>query len=55
MTGWKRFVLHLADEEAASAIEYAFLASLIALVIITAVTAIGVSLTEVFVNVREGF
>lgn len=42
-------------EEGASAIEYAFLASLVALVIILSVEAVGVSLVGVFGDVLSGF
>ena len=39
------------DEEGVTAIEYALIAALIAVVIITAVTATGVSVRTVFYNV----
>jgi pilus assembly protein Flp/PilA len=42
------------DERGATAIEYALIASLIGLVIITAVTAIGGSLTGVFNDAADG-
>lgn len=41
----------LGNTEGATAIEYAFLASLIAIVIITGITAVGTSVTTVFSNV----
>jgi pilus assembly protein Flp/PilA len=43
----------LSNTEGATAIEYAFLASLIAIVIITAVTAVGTSVTGVFTSVAS--
>ncbi len=45
----------LRDERGATAIEYALIASLIGLVIITAVGAIGTSLTGTFEDVAAGF
>lgn len=48
-------VKFLRDERGATAIEYALIASLIGLVIITAVGAVGSSLTGVFVDVAAGF
>jgi pilus assembly protein Flp/PilA len=41
----------LADESGATAIEYGLIAALIAVVIITAVTAIGTNLSNKFTNV----
>jgi pilus assembly protein Flp/PilA len=41
----------LCSTDGATSIEYAFLASLIAIVIITAITAVGTSVTGVFNNV----
>jgi pilus assembly protein Flp/PilA len=46
----KRFVL---DENGVSAIEYALLASLIAVVIIGAVTSVGTTLQGLFNNVAS--
>ena len=43
------------DESGASSIEYAFLASLIALVIILSVEAIGISLRGVFTEILDAF
>ena len=43
------------EQHGATSVEYAFLASLIALVIIVAVEAIGISLSEVFESVLDGF
>ena len=43
----------LSNTEGATAIEYAFLASLIAIVIITGVTAVGTSVTGVFNSVAN--
>ena len=43
----------LGSTEGATAIEYAFLASLIAIVIITGITAVGTSVTSVFTNVAN--
>ena len=43
------------DERGATAIEYALLASLIALVIIGTVTAIGLALSGLYADVVEGF
>ncbi len=45
----------LRDERGATAIEYALIASLIGLVIITAVGAVGQTLTGVFDDVAAGF
>ena len=44
----KRFV---ADESGATAIEYGLIAALIAVVIITGVTAVGTSLSTTFTNI----
>ena len=43
-----RIKAFLANESGATAVEYALLASLIAIAIVTSVTAIGVKLTGVF-------
>ena len=48
-------VKFLRDERGATAIEYALIASLIGLVIIAAVAAVGSSLTGVFEDVAGGF
>jgi len=48
-------VKFLRDERGATAIEYALIASLIGLVIIAAVGAVGSSLTGVFEDVAAGF
>ncbi|MBA4750115.1 MAG: Flp family type IVb pilin [Alphaproteobacteria bacterium] len=45
----------LQDEDGATAIEYAILGSLIAVVIVVAVTSIGSTLNGIFVNVGKGF
>ena len=55
MRSWTRSRTRYIDESAASSIEYAILASLIALVIIASVTAIGISLDVVFTDVLNGF
>ena len=44
----KRFVM---DESGATAIEYALIASLIAVVIITAVTTVGTKISTVFTEI----
>lgn len=43
------------DENGATAIEYAILGSLIAVVIVVAVTSIGKTLDSIFTNVGKGF
>lgn len=48
-----RFQAAMADREGATAIEYGLLAALIAVVIITAVTAVGTNLTTVFNQVAN--
>lgn len=50
MRGIYRF---LGNTDGATAIEYAFIASLIAIVIITGVTAVGTSVTGIFNNVAN--
>lgn len=45
----------LRDESGVTSIEYSLIASLIALVIISAVKLIGTSLTTIFTNVANGF
>jgi pilus assembly protein Flp/PilA len=45
----------LKQEDGATAIEYALLASMIALVIIASVRLIGTNLTGIFTNVSAGF
>ena len=50
---WVR--VSMEGQEGATAVEYAFLASLIALVIILAVELIGISLVDVFESVLDGF
>jgi pilus assembly protein Flp/PilA len=47
----KRFV---ADHGGATAIEYAMIASLISVLIVTAVTTIGASLSSIFMTVSAG-
>jgi pilus assembly protein Flp/PilA len=47
----KRF---LADNGGATAIEYAMIASLISVLIVTAVTTIGTSLSSIFTTVSAG-
>lgn len=44
----------LKDESGATAIEYGLIAALIAVVIITAVTTVGTSVSETFDSVAEG-
>ena len=44
----------LSDQGGATAIEYAFLASLVAVVIVVAVEAVGLSLIDVFESVAGG-
>jgi len=41
------------DESGATAIEYALIASLIAVAIITAVTAVGTNISAVFTNIAN--
>ena len=48
MTFFRRFA---ADESGATAIEYGLIAALIAVVIITGVTAVGTSLSTTFTNI----
>lgn len=55
MGRWMRTRRFHTDESAASSIEYAFLASLIALVIIVSVEAVGISLIGVFTNLLDAF
>ena len=50
----QKFALH-ADERGTTAIEYALIASLISVVILTAVTSIGTTLTGIFNSVAAGF
>jgi pilus assembly protein Flp/PilA len=45
----------LADEQGATAIEYALIASMISIVILTAVSTIGSNLNSIFNNVASGF
>ncbi len=45
----------LRDEQGATAIEYALIASFIGLAIVTAATAVGASLNTVFGKVQAGF
>lgn len=45
----------LAEERGTTAIEYALIASLISVVILTAGTTIGTRLTTIFVSVAAGF
>ena len=47
----KSITRFFANEDGATAIEYALIASLIALVIITAVTAVGTNLSSTFTSV----
>lgn len=47
----REFHRFLRNTDGATAIEYALIASLIAIVIVSAVTAVGVSVTGVFTNV----
>ena len=51
MTNLMQFVR---DEAGATAIEYALIASLIAVVIISGVTLVGTSLTAIFNSVASG-
>jgi pilus assembly protein Flp/PilA len=50
MTNLTRF---LKDESGATAIEYGLIAALIAVVIITGVTAVGTSLSTTFTNISS--
>ncbi|PZF78719.1 Flp family type IVb pilin [Aestuariivirga litoralis] len=45
---------YLREESGATAIEYALLAGLIALVIITAVTQLGTRVNEIFGDIKSG-
>ncbi len=45
----------LADERGATAIEYALIASLLSIVILTAVSTVGSNLNSIFSNVASGF
>jgi pilus assembly protein Flp/PilA len=45
----------IAEEGGTTAIEYALVASLISVVILTAVTSIGTTLTSIFNSVATGF
>ncbi|WP_428560485.1 MAG: Flp family type IVb pilin [Solidesulfovibrio sp. DCME] len=45
----------LADESGSTASEYAIMASLVAGVIVAAVTALGISVTALFQQVLDGF
>jgi pilus assembly protein Flp/PilA len=47
----RRIADFLATKDGATAIEYALIASLIAMVIVTAVTSLGVTLSSTFNNV----
>jgi pilus assembly protein Flp/PilA len=44
---------YISDEEGATAIEYGLIAALIAVVIITGVTAVGTQLSTVFTNLSS--
>jgi len=46
-----KFARFLANEDGATAIEYALIASLIAMVIVAAVTSVGTTLSGTFSNV----
>jgi len=46
----RKIVAFINDEEGASAIEYALLVSLIALVIVAAVTTLGTKIKTIFTN-----
>lgn len=50
----KKLIRFFKEEDGVTAIEYGLIASLIALVIILAVTAVGTGLTGVFNRVAEG-
>jgi pilus assembly protein Flp/PilA len=43
------------DEKGATAIEYALIASLLSIVILTAVATVGSNLNSIFSNVASGF
>jgi pilus assembly protein Flp/PilA len=43
------------DQAGVTSIEYAFIGSLIAVVIVTAVTAVGRDLSAIFTSVNNGF
>jgi pilus assembly protein Flp/PilA len=49
----KNIVRFMKDEEGATAIEYGLIAALIAVVIIFAVRAIGLSLNTTFTNIND--
>ncbi|SEE26741.1 pilus assembly protein Flp/PilA [Rhizobiales bacterium GAS191] len=49
------FMRLLQDERGATAIEYAFIAASIFVVIVAAVASIGTSLTAIFTSVNAGF
>jgi pilus assembly protein Flp/PilA len=49
------FLQFLKDEDGATAIEYALIALLISIVIITATTNIGTNLNVIFTKVNAGF
>ncbi len=48
-----KFQARLAEDEGATAVEYGLMVSLIAVVIIAAVTLIGVNLTNIFTQVAN--
>lgn len=52
---WRTFQHFLNDQHGATAIEYALLASLIAVAIITTVTAVGAKLNGSYSNIASAF
>lgn len=56
LRAWRRTADRFShDESGASAIEYAILGSMIALVLVTAITALGTRLSGVFSNTSGAF
>lgn len=45
----------ISDERGATSIEYALIASLLSIVILTAVTSVGTNLNSIFSTVASGF
>lgn len=53
MTNFKNFIKNLlADEEGATAIEYALIAAMVAIVLITFVTPIGTAVKAIFLKIQ---
>ena len=51
----KKFIGFLKDEKGATAIEYGLIASLISIVIVVALRSIGLTLTDTFQMIIDGF